>query len=215
MSAVTEERDSATSQPSFIKNVYATLTQRYQKFLDDTVPHLAGRWISTVILIFVYLVRVFYLQGWYIVTYALGIYHLNLFIAFLSPRIDPALEEVIDEDGPALPTRSDEEFRPFIRRLPEFKFWLGATRAVLIAMFCTFFEFFNIPVFWPILVMYFIILFIITMKRQIKHMIKYRYLPFSHGKRKYKGKDDTDVIRPPALAPSNLAEQAPGNESAY
>lgn len=31
------------------------------------------------------------LQGWYIVTYALGIYHLNLFIAFLTPKIDPAM----------------------------------------------------------------------------------------------------------------------------
>lgn len=30
-------------------------------------------------------------QGWYIVTYALGIYHLNLFIAFLSPKVDPSL----------------------------------------------------------------------------------------------------------------------------
>ena len=44
----------------------------------------------------------------------------------------------------------------------------GATRAVVIAITCTFFEFFNIPVFWPILVMYFIVLFVITMKRQIK-----------------------------------------------
>jgi len=38
------------------------------------------------------------LQGWYIVTYALGIYHLNLFIAFLTPKIDPALEELGEED---------------------------------------------------------------------------------------------------------------------
>ena len=30
-------------------------------------------------------------QGWYIVTYALGIYHLNLFIAFLSPKVDPSM----------------------------------------------------------------------------------------------------------------------------
>lgn len=36
------------------------------------------------------------------------------------------------------------------------------------AMVCTFFEAFNVPVFWPILVMYFIMLFCITMKRQIK-----------------------------------------------
>ena len=45
---------------------------------------------------------------------------------------------------------------------------LSMTRAVLIAMSCTFFSMFNIPVFWPILVLYFIVLFAITMKRQIK-----------------------------------------------
>ena len=72
------------------------------------------------------------------------------------------------DDGLALPTRQNEEFRPFIRRLPEFKFWYSATKATLIGFGCTFFEFFNIPVFWPILVMYFITLFVITMKRQIK-----------------------------------------------
>ena len=55
-----------------------------------------------------------------------------------------------------------------IRRLPEFKFWYSATKATTIAFVCTFFELFNIPVFWPILVMYFITLFCITMKRQIK-----------------------------------------------
>lgn len=129
------------------------------------------------------------LQGWYIVTYALGIYHLNLFIAFLSPKVDPSLMEDSD-DGPSLPTRQNEEFRPFIRRLPEFKFWHAATKGILVAMVCTFFEAFNVPVFWPILVMYFIMLFCITMKRQIKHMIKYRYIPFTHGKRRYKGKED-------------------------
>ena len=74
----------------------------------------------------------------------------------------------IADDGPNLPTNNTEEFRPFIRRLPEFKFWYSGTRALLIAIFCTFFNIFNVPVFWPILVMYFIILFTITMKRQIK-----------------------------------------------
>ena len=44
---------------------------------------------------------------------------------------------------------------------------LAMTRAILIALFCTCFSLFNIPVFWPILVLYFIILFVITMKRQI------------------------------------------------
>jgi len=30
------------------------------------------------------------LQGWYIVTYALGIYILSLFLEFLTPKIDPS-----------------------------------------------------------------------------------------------------------------------------
>ena len=46
---------------------------------------------------------------------------------------------------------------------------------------------FDIPVFWPILVMYFFILFYVTMKRQIKHMMKYRYLPFDLGKPRFTG----------------------------
>lgn len=39
------------------------------------------------------LIHFFRRQGWYIVTYALGIYHLNLLIGFLSPQIDPAFSE--------------------------------------------------------------------------------------------------------------------------
>lgn len=59
------------------------------------------------------------------------------------------------------------------------------TKATVIALCCTMFNFLNIPVFWPILVMYFITLFCVTMKRQIKHMITYKYLPFTRGKPKY------------------------------
>ena len=63
------------------------------------------------------------MKGWFIVTYALGIYLLNLLIAFLSPKIDPAtLDEDTGDEG-MLPSSAGEEFKPFIRRLPEFKFW--------------------------------------------------------------------------------------------
>lgn len=108
------------------------------------------------------------------------------------------------EDGAAggLPTKQDEEFRPFIRRLPEFKFWYAATRAIAIGFVCTWFTIFDVPVFWPVLVIYWLILFtltskkrpfiiylwdtnIATVRRQIQHMIKYRYVPFSFGKTKY------------------------------
>uniref|UniRef100_A0A8C5PQ26 Protein RER1 n=1 Tax=Leptobrachium leishanense TaxID=445787 RepID=A0A8C5PQ26_9ANUR len=182
--------ESVHGKPSLVYRIYSQLGQIYQSWLDKSTPYIAVRWLMTLGMCLLYGIRVYILQGWYIVTYALGIFHLNLFIAFLSPKVDPSLMEDSDE-GPSLPTKQNEEFRPFIRRLTEFKFWHSATKGIVIAMCCTFFDFFNVPVFWPILVMYFIILFCITMKRQIKHMIKYRYIPFTHGKRKYRGKDDT------------------------
>ena len=65
-------------------------------------------------------------------------------------------------NGSGLPTKQDEEFRPFIRRLPEFKFWYAATRALTLGFIATWFEIFNIPVFWPVLVVYWLILFTLT-----------------------------------------------------
>lgn len=87
------------------------------------------------------------------VCYALFIYLLNLFLAFLQPKFDPSLdadlaEQDVEEGEPGLPTSSspsyprngknatgglmsgvfgqnggqqEDEFKPFIRRLPEFK----------------------------------------------------------------------------------------------
>jgi len=187
--------DSAPPQPNAVARVAKALSNRYQYLLDKATPYLIARWVFTFILALAYVLRVYLLQGWYIVTYALGIYLLNLFIAFLTPKIDPsAFDDSDADDGPSLPTKNNEEFRPFMRRLPEFKFWYSFSKAIVVGMICTCFEALNIPVFWPILVMYFIILFTLTMKRQIKHMIKYRYLPFSYGKARYKGKEDTGKV---------------------
>jgi hypothetical protein len=99
-----------------------------------------------------------------LVCYSLGIYLLNLFLAFLQPKFDPSLaqDEGLEDGQSSLPTKQDEEFRPFIRRLPEFKFWHSATRAIAISFACTWFSVFNVPVFWPVLVVYFIILFSLT-----------------------------------------------------
>ena len=107
------------------------------------------------------------------VCYSLGIYLLNLFLAFLQPKFDPSLEQVeLEEGGPsALPTTNDEEFRPFIRRLPEFKFWHSATRAITIGFFCTWFQMFDIPVFWPVLVVYWFLLFTLTSEYTLFEMI--------------------------------------------
>ncbi|KAK8476501.1 hypothetical protein V6N11_061679 [Hibiscus sabdariffa] len=98
------------------------------------------------------------------------------------------LIRLIGSDGPVLPTKGSDEFKPFIRRLPEFKFWYTMTKAFCIAFFMTFFSVFDVPVFWPILLCYWGVLFVLTMRRQIGHMIKYKYIPFNIGKQKYTGK---------------------------
>jgi len=131
---------------------------------------------------FVYVLRVWYLQGFYIVTYAMAIFNLNLLLGFLTP-----LHVDTNQDGPMLPSKASDEFKPFVRRLPEFKFWYASARSLVLGFFATFFPMFDVPVFWPILVMYWLILFFVTMRRQIKHMIKYRYIPFSIGKKRYGG----------------------------
>ncbi|XP_060199398.1 protein RER1A-like [Lycium barbarum] len=157
-----------------------TLSQRYQHLLDKSTPQVLYRWIFFGLIALIYAVRVFMVQGFYIITYALGIYIIQLLIAFLSPQVDPEAE-----GGPSLPTRGSDEFRPFVRRLPEFKFWYSLTKAVCIAFVLTFFSAFDVPVFWPILLFYWLVLFVSTMKRQIMHMVKYKYVPFTFGKQRY------------------------------
>ncbi|KAJ3044872.1 hypothetical protein HDV00_000154 [Rhizophlyctis rosea] len=173
--------------PTGLQQQAIVLQRRAQKLLDDTTPYYIHRWVFSGVAFLIFMARVLTVHKWYIVTYALGIYLLNLFLAFLQPKFDPALEalegEEEDKEGPGLPTRMDDEFRPFIRRLPEFKFWFAATRAILISLFCTLFEIFDVPVFWPILLVYFLVLLSITMKRQIRHMIKYKYVPWNFGKK--------------------------------
>ncbi|KAE8537914.1 hypothetical protein D1P53_005975 [Cryptococcus gattii VGV] len=186
-------------------NVWA---RKWQGLLDRSTPHVLERWLVTLGLFLLFALNVILRQGWYIVCYALAIYILNLFLAFLQPRFDPSLAEDlaaddVEEGAPGLPGagpaktqgglkgllngfssgEDDEEFRPFIRRLPEFKFWYSATKANAIALLCTITRATDVPVYWPILLVYFFTLFGLTMRRQIQHMIKYKYVPFDLGKK--------------------------------
>ncbi|KAG1781936.1 retrieval of early ER protein Rer1 [Suillus placidus] len=176
-----------SAQASFSK-----FQRQYQQTLDRWTPHVVQRWLSTFCLLALFMLRIVLSQGWYIVCYGLAIYLLNLLLAFLQPKFDPSLEDDLladeieeggDQSVPVLPSQRDDEFRPFVRRLPEWQFWLSATRATLISLFCTVSEVFDVPVYWPILVVYFCVLFALTMRRQIQHMIKYKYIPFDIGRK--------------------------------
>jgi len=171
-----------------VRKVFSPISSRYQGLLDKATPFSNYRWYFTAFISLVYVIRVWLLQGFFVVSYGLGIYILNLLIPFISPQ---------DEDS-LLPTAKDAEHRPFMRRLSEFKFWLGVTKSLLIGIFLTLFSVFDVPVFWPILLLYFLMLFGMTMKKQISHMIQHNYRPWSSGKTQYGavGADGIPLVAP-------------------
>ncbi|KAG2159148.1 retrieval of early ER protein Rer1 [Suillus bovinus] len=193
---------------------FSKFQRQYQQTLDRWTPHVLQRWLATLCLLALFMLRIVLSQGWYIglciysaymisgssvmpvvlgcMCNGLAIYLLNLLLAFLQPKFDPSLEDDLladeieeggDQSTPVLPSQRDDEFRPFVRRLPEWQFWLSSTRATLVSLFCTVSEVFDVPVYWPILVVYFCVLFALTMRRQIQHMIKYKYIPFDIGRK--------------------------------
>lgn len=113
-----EGDDAAASHP--LSKWRSDFSRAFRYYLDRSTPHTTGRWLGTAVVAVIYVLRVYFVHGFYIVSYGLGIYLLNILIGFLSPLVDPELEV---SDGPALPTRGSDEFKPFVRRLPEFKFW--------------------------------------------------------------------------------------------
>lgn len=166
----------------------STARRAIQYWLDKSTIHILPRWILFSVILALFFLRVYLIQAYFIVAYGLGIFLLNNFIAFLSPLEDPTDVGGSRDDGLSLPSTAKEgkEYRPFARRLPEFKFWLACTRGAATSLVMTFFSVFDIPVFWPILLLYFCLLFFMTMKRQIAHMYKHKYVPISFGKHKYK-----------------------------
>lgn len=212
-------------QDETLRDVMVRLDRHAQMLLDRVAPYKKERWLSLVALLLIFFVRMFLLEGFYIVAYVLFIFILNQFILFLQPKDRAALlrkasssaspscgattdaaaaatnktataaqttnninnttTTITDGGGDAeLPTLDDEEFRPFVRRLPEFKFWYSSTNATVIAIVATFFKFIDVPVFWPLLLLYFIILFVATMRRQWLDMKKLKYVPWDIGSKK-------------------------------
>ncbi|CDI79391.1 RER1 protein, putative [Eimeria acervulina] len=187
----------------FSSRVWASVGRVSSVYLNKSILYLKTRWLVLFACLAFYIVRVYFLAGFFVVSYGLGIYLLNLLIGFISPQVDPETDEyVLPVRGGGGGAQSEPgEFRPFLRQVPEFKAWASGMRALLIAIAMTFFQVFDLPVFWPILLIYFILLFILTMKQQVKKMIKYKYLPFSWGKQTYG--DITRGSGPSSQSPSS------------
>ncbi|KAI5184609.1 hypothetical protein NEHOM01_0284 [Nematocida homosporus] len=167
------------------------LRHMVQSYMDKCVAYPKERWSAFGIATLLFLFRVVKTGGYRLVTYCLFLYLLHCFIGFCTP-VDSDIPDPFDiEDASAVVEsplrRSGDESKPFIRRLPEFDYWLLSMQSVVGAFVATFIPFFNIPVYTPILVIYFVGLLYLTVVKIRQHMEKYKYNPFFNAKKIYKG----------------------------
>lgn len=156
-------------------------------YVDKIVPKRMYRWIFAGTCFFAYLVRIYYIGRFYLLTYCLSLYLLHAFIVFLTPKNEeiPDIFDDVDTDF-EIPVNIDNEFRPFIRRLPEFQFWLLFLKMVGGAFVLTFFRIFNIHAHVTILFIYFGVIVALTIRNLLKHMKKYNYNPFFEKKTQFR-----------------------------
>lgn len=162
-----------------------------QAYIDKSIAYTRERWIGFGALLFLFILRILFTGKYRLVTYCLFLYLLHCFIGFCTP-VDSEVPDPfdIDENDPVVESpikKSGDESKPFIRRLPEYNYWLLSMKSTAFSFFLTFFPFFNIPVFTPILFFYFCGLCVLTIIKIKKHMEKYKYNPFFNAKKIYGG----------------------------
>lgn len=150
---------------------------------DHLSPLIYPRWISTALLLLYYIRRITIIKTHSVVTYFIGVYLLHATILFLTPKdenIPDPFENVEDESYN--PRNIDNDFRPYVRRLPEFDFWKTCTQILVMAYFITLFPFLNLPVYVPMLVIYFVFVVCVTCYKLWQHSKKFKYSLFPTGK---------------------------------
>lgn len=175
------------SRLSKLSELQFRLNQRRQRFEDGIVPMRNLRWAGLAFAYLFFCLRIFSIEGFYVVTYALHLHLLYIAIFLITPLSDPTDDS--DSVG-ALPNSKDQEFKPFVPKVQEYKSWRAMLRIMVICFVLTFFPIFDVPVFWPILLIYFVGLFISEVGGRVRHMMKFRYVPWSSKKPRYVSKDE-------------------------
>ena len=167
------------------------LRQAYQRISDRIVPFRAIRWIVFTLFMILFYIRVIYvLQGFFVVAYGVSIHMIYLLVLMITPLSDP--EDHVDPGG-LLPTagsrRGTEDVKAWTPKGLEFKVWRSVLKVLLVGYGCTLFGVFDIPVFWPILVMYFLVLFVTLIGGRVQDMVSKKYVPWTTNKPKYVSKE--------------------------
>ncbi|CAG9319543.1 unnamed protein product [Blepharisma stoltei] len=163
-----------------------------QGFSDWISPHKGKRWLIAAIFLLIFLYRIICLEGFYLVACLSAMYLLGISLSFITPIMSNL--EYQEQDNPALPSSEINEFKPFIRKLEEFSLWRHSFICIIISNTCTFIQFLDIKVPWPIFMIYFLALCIGTLKKQVSHIHKHGYNPFNFRKSTINFKEEVSSI---------------------
>ena len=119
----------------------------------------------------------------------LKIWNKKLFFLFSEIKFQEDEEDMyeIPESQEDVSLDKPSESKPIVRKIGEFKLWKRLFLFSFLALFCSFFECFDLPVFWPILLFYFLLVVITIAYKQYKHMQKYDYSFADFFKKKDEG----------------------------
>jgi hypothetical protein len=148
--------------------------------LNVSIPYTKVRWGVFAFLSLTYVLHIVAHMAWYLVAYCLYIYMLSAFLLFITPlyRQSTAESATSPDALPQTEAEHSDEFRPFMRKLPEFQFWHKLTKAQLIAWGVSLLPFTDLPVYWPILAAYFIGLTVYVLAAEAKKWRAEGYVPF-------------------------------------
>eukprot|EP00758_Cryptobia_borreli_P003407 Tbor_TRINITY_DN3726_c0_g1::TRINITY_DN3726_c0_g1_i2::g.2452::m.2452 len=156
----------------------------WQQMMDRIVPFAAPRWVIFTLFFILFCVRIYVLDAFYIVAYGVCVHLLYYLVLAITPNDPDALNKDM-----MLP-ESEREHKPFVPKVMEFVVWKNMLKVLFIGFFLTFISFIDIPVFTPILVLYFLVLFGLQVGSRVSHMIKHKYVPWNSPKTKYVSKSD-------------------------
>lgn len=153
-----------------------------QLMTDKLAPYPFFRWLFLSVLILFYILKIVFTGTHHLITYCAAVYLFHGFILFATPKDDtipdPFEMDKDDIDEPESLANIGDNFRPFIRNLPEYSYWLFCLKVIFVSFILTLTAFTNIPVCTPILLIYFIFMVAATLVKLWNHANRYRYNPF-------------------------------------
>ncbi|KAL3636018.1 hypothetical protein CASFOL_020565 [Castilleja foliolosa] len=175
--------------------IYA-ISNRFQYYSDKLKPQFRPRWISTFVLACFYAIR-FYLHGYYVVTFFLGVLLSSFTILFLSSIIHHD-KPVSPEAPPILPIKATDQLRPFVPFLNEFTFWIIVNTKLCVASSLTFIPKLNLdmPVYPYGYILFggWIFFTLMLVLDQLDSMKKYKCIPFYYGDKKRGNTKGNDLL---------------------